>query len=335
MRALGKQAYLTNFPKIVLFILIWATIALYRKIPSGDFDDFSSLETLDLEANMIASIASNAFAGLESVQRLYLEHTRLICLSHDTFQAMMRLKSLHLDYNKLYYLDKNLFPNNSMLKTLTLSSNQFGDFNRSTFDLIRSSIEIIDISLNFIACNCDSMWFVKDFEETLTNADNTFCSSQAQTLNSLRGKPLPMFIPDNYCYPNVWVHTLICLSITMTILIVIIAYRNSYRLKYQCFLLKPIPFLATLRLQMPRTLIILNMMWTSRSVIKPKTGPHFKPILQEQLPNFNRIAFDDDDLILGMHYFDAVYTNVKRSFKIVLLLTKKLSRITSSWPSSA
>ena len=173
-----------------------------REIPSGDFANYTSLETLDLNANIIASIASDAFARLVSLRRLYLEHNELIHLSHDTFQAMTCLQYLHLDNNKLYYLDKDLFSNNLMLKKLTLSSNQFTDFNRSTFVVIRSSLEIIDISFNVIICNCDNLWFVKEFEERLNNADNTFCSNQVQTLHQLRGKPLSMFITDNYCsYP--------------------------------------------------------------------------------------------------------------------------------------
>ena len=44
--------------------------------------------------------------------------------------------------------------------------------------------------------------------------------------------------------------------------------------------------------------------------------------MQETLPEMHRIAFGDDDLTLGMHYFDAVYDNVENSFKTVLLLSR-------------
>ena len=43
------------------------------------------------------------------------------------------------------------------------------------------------------------------------------------------------------------------------------------------------------------------------------------------MENFDRIAFNDNDLILGMHYLDAVYYNVERSFKTVILLSRAAS----------
>ena len=64
----------------------------------------------------------------------------------------------------------------------------------------------------------------------------------------------------------------------------------------------------------------VNIMFSSQT--KKWATEHFKPMLQERLPNFTRIAFDDDDLILGMHYFNAVYTNVEKSFKNILLLNR-------------
>ena len=48
----------------------------------------------------------------------------------------------------------------------------------------------------------------------------------------------------------------------------------------------------------------------------------FKPQVQESLPELDRIAFGDNQLILGMHYFDAVYDNVENSFKTILLISR-------------
>ena len=47
-----------------------------------------------------------------------------------------------------------------------------------------------------------------------------------------------------------------------------------------------------------------------------------RPELDRRFPTFDRIAFGDDDLILGKHYFDAVYYNVEKSFKTILLLSR-------------
>ena len=49
---------------------------------------------------------------------------------------------------------------------------------------------------------------------------------------------------------------------------------------------------------------------------------NLRPQVEGRLQNFGRIAFGDDELILGMHYFDAVYYNVEKSFKTSLLLSR-------------
>ena len=47
-----------------------------------------------------------------------------------------------------------------------------------------------------------------------------------------------------------------------------------------------------------------------------------RPGLDRRLLNFDRIAFGDDDLTLGMYYVDAVYQNVEKSYKTILLLSR-------------
>ena len=49
---------------------------------------------------------------------------------------------------------------------------------------------------------------------------------------------------------------------------------------------------------------------------------NFRPELDRRLPDFRRIAFGDDELILGRHYLDAVDYNVEKSFKTILLLSR-------------
>ena len=291
-----------------------------KVIPAGDFNNYSSLETLDLKQNIISTIASDAFVGLVSLKRLFLEHNRLIYLSPNTFKTLIYLESLHLDHNNLYYLDEKLFADTSVLTTLTVSHNNVGDFNRNTFDMIRSSVQIIDISHNVITCNCDSMWLVVEFGEII-NINNTVCSMQSQTLDRLRGRPLSMFVPNYYCHSSI-AYAFLLISFVVT-LVSLVAYRKSYRLKYQFYLVK-LAILGYTEISDAHDMddfdYDINIMFSYQT--KEWASEQFKPILQERLPNFNRIAFDDDDLTLGRHYLDAVYTNVEKSFKVVLLLNK-------------
>ena len=47
-----------------------------------------------------------------------------------------------------------------------------------------------------------------------------------------------------------------------------------------------------------------------------------QPALEEQLPQFQRNVFGDQDLILGMHYLDAVDYVVSHSYKTLILLSR-------------
>ena len=48
----------------------------------------------------------------------------------------------------------------------------------------------------------------------------------------------------------------------------------------------------------------------------------FRPALTERLPHHGRIAFGDDELMLGMHCLDAVYYNVDKSLMTILLISR-------------
>ena len=50
---------------------------------------------------------------------------------------------------------------------------------------------------------------------------------------------------------------------------------------------------------------------------------YLRPALEERLPHFERIAFGDDNLTLGIHYIDAVLLVVESSYKSVILLSRK------------
>ena len=103
----------------------------------------------------------------------------------------------------------------------------------------------------------------------------------------------------------------------------IISYHYRWFLRYKLFLLK-LAILGYREIQDGRERdefeYDINVMFVDGD--EEWAANNFRPELERRLPDFGRIAFGDDELILGKHYFDAVYYNVEKSFKTILLLSR-------------
>ena len=299
---------------------------LFHNLPSGVFKNLFSLKSLHISKNLIETIEPNAFIGLNSLEILDLKENKLFCVRDDILRYMTSLIALHLDSNTLTYLEKDLFISTPNLTTLTLSYNQLAGFNSSTFDPLRSSLKSLDIAGNNLVCNCEIDWLVKYFGESLLNGEETKCSTTSATLKHLRGKPITTFQYKKYCGLDVhlvlWISAaaLAVFALSMT---AIISYHYRWLLRYKFFLLK----LAILGYREPQDGrnreefdYDINIMFLEGD--REWATNILRPELDRRLPNFDRIAFGDDDLILGKRYFEAVDYNVEKSFKTILLLTR-------------
>eukprot|EP00057_Strongylocentrotus_purpuratus_P005400 XP_003730883.1 PREDICTED: toll-like receptor 4 [Strongylocentrotus purpuratus] len=55
----------------------------------------------------------------------------------------------------------------------------------------------------------------------------------------------------------------------------------------------------------------------------------FRPALEELLPEYERNLYGDNDLPLGMHYYDAVHYVVEKSYKTIVLVSR--AAIQDNW----
>ena len=298
----------------------------FSNLPSAVFKNLFSLKSLWLSKSNIETIEPNAFIGLNSLETLDLKENEILNLPGDILRYMKHLITLHLDSNTLSCLEKDLFIYTPNLTNLTLPHNQFVGFNSSTFEPLRSSLKSLDIMGNILVCNCELSWLMKYFGESLLHGKQTLCSSTSDTLEPLRGKPVTTFQYKKYCGLDVhlalWISaaTLAVFALSMT---TIISYHYRWLLRYKFFLLK-LAVLGYREIQDDRAKrefdYDINIMflegdgeWATNIL---------RPGLDRRLPNFDRIAFGDDDLTLGMYYLDAVYQNVEKSYKTILLLSR-------------
>ena len=271
-------------------------------ISPGSFANLSLLEVLDLSANFITTITSDTFRGLVALQVLRLEQNQLIHISGNSLKSLTSLTNLHLDGNNLTSLHKNLFAASNTLTTLTLSYNQFVTLNSHTFDPILPTLKTVDMSGNPLVCNCESRWLVDKLGRVLVDINDTICSVIPASLEPVRGKAITLFVTGRYC-PAVtpYFATIFCILSVSAMSIVV--YRNSYIIKYKFYLLK-LAILGYVEIQDARDRddfeYDINIMFMEND--EEWARNIFRPQVQETLPEMHRIAFGDDELILGRHY---------------------------------
>ena len=100
-------------------------------------------------------------------------------------------------------------------------------------------------------------------------------------------------------------------------------YYRRWWIKYKVFLLK-LAIVGYDEIQDPRKHLDfefdLNIIFSDGD--KEWASKHFRQHIKEEILHFDRIAFGDDDLPLGMYFLDAVLYVIEHSFKTVLLLSR-------------
>ena len=284
------------------------------------FENLSSLTSLDLSHNKMETIAADAFIGLVSLETLNLNDNALFFLPDEFAINLKSLPNLHL------HLDELRYDSATGLTTLILANNRFVEFNRSTFQSLISSLTSIDISGNNLACNCKMKWLKEEFGRVLIDEAETICSTTSGTLEPLRGKPLTVFYVGKYCGLPIRLYLGIAaaaFSLFVLSVVFIISYYYRWFFRYKLFLLK-LAIIGYRETQDGREReefeYDINIMFFDGD--EEWAANNFRPELDRRLPDFHRIAFGDDELILGKHYFDAVYYNVEKSFKTILIISR-------------
>ena len=313
----------TDMPKLIYLDL--SVNDLVYLMPAT-FKNLSSLKMLDLSSNELKTIAPDAFMHLISLETLNVSRNALFYLPDEFAINLMSIQNHYFKCDELRCAKNGSFPSSTALVSLILANNRFVEFNRSTFQPLISSLKSIDISGNELECNCKLEWLVQEFGKVLINEAGTICSSTSETLEPLRGKPLTTLNVDKYCGLPIRLYlgiSVAVLSLFVLSVVFIIAYHYRWLLRYKLFLLK-LAILGYREIQDGREReefeFDINIMFFDGD--EEWATNNLRPELDGRLPDFGRIAFGDDELILGKHYFDAVYHNVEKSFKTILLLSR-------------
>lgn len=101
--------------------------------PERPFENFTGLQTLCLDENLLTCLPENLFAGLEHLSHLYLSNNQLTSLPEAIFQGLTHLDHLEISNNKLQRLPTNIFQGLHSLLWLGLNYNQLTAISEDTF----------------------------------------------------------------------------------------------------------------------------------------------------------------------------------------------------------
>ena len=289
----------------------------------GMFTTLSVLEKLYLKQCQIASVQAHFFDGFHSLSTLDLGDNNIICLPPTLFTATTRLQFFFIHDNILNDLDKNLFIGTPNLTQLKLNKNDFTTFNMSTFIPIMSSIKSIDLSENPLECSCDLKWLAEWLRDSQNVHEMTEGTCSPVSGNSLHGMSLASIDPTTMCNSYISLYSSISCVAVLVLIIIVITFHNRWLVKYQFFILK-LYMLGYREIENLRGdenfQYDLTIMFTGDDEVW--ATQFLKRNLEEQLPQFHRIAFGDEDLPLGMYSLDAVLYLIEHSFKTILLLSR-------------
>ena len=290
----------------------------------GLFPRLPSLLEINLSRCKLKLIQEGVFTNLVSLRVLHLDQNSLFRLPNGMFNSPMReIEILYLHSNMLDHIHDDFFVHLQNVTNLTLSNNKLAKLNQSTFAPISSTLLSVDISDNPLECSCHIKWILgwRNSSMDILRANDTICSAGSAV--PFRGKPLFTIDPSGLCASYLALYVALPLAAVGLVSIVSFAYTKRWLIKYKFFLLR-LAVIGYEELHDPNIHadyeFDLNVMFTPND--ERWAMEHLRPKIEENIPNFQRIAFGDDDLPLGKYYLDAVLYVIEHSFKTVLLLSR-------------
>ncbi|XP_071157563.1 toll-like receptor 4 [Mytilus edulis] len=239
----------------------------------GPICNATKLKYLDLSNNRCSYLSPYVFRELIALEKLILDNNLIGSAQilqdkniRDLFSMQLQLKELSLASNGIKFLPAEIFRNLKKIRLLNLSKNQLSDWNVNVehmrhlifLDLSENQILFlsdsgmaligsgfsenftIDLSFNPIQCNCDSynfvLWLIK-CKEKFKKFKQYTCSLMKPNITDI---PNANIYLTKKCssYVSLTVLAINFIICFLAVLVIVIIYRNRWKLRYWYYIAK-------------------------------------------------------------------------------------------------
>ncbi|XP_038611042.1 toll-like receptor 3 [Tachyglossus aculeatus] len=290
------------------------------------------LEVLDLQHNNLARLwkAANPggpvlfLRGLSSLRTLQLESNGLDEVPVEAFRGLVALRTLDLGLNNLNLLPAGLFADLAGLHYLNLQKNLLTTVPSEVFGPVFRNLSTLDLSFNPFDCTCASIaWFVAWLNSTRATIPELHTQYRCNTPPQAHGS-LVVHFDDAPCKDSAPFEMFFVVSASALFLFtsgVLLAHFQGWRLKFYCHVVGE-RVLGRWGAGCPP-----GQPDFAAYVIHAQQDSHWVwenfASLEEQDPAL-RFCLEERDLEAGRPELEAIVSGMRRSRKIIFLVTHHL-----------
>ncbi|KAM5264063.1 toll-like receptor 3 [Ctenodactylus gundi] len=320
------------------------------------FHCLPNLTTLDLSNNNIANVNEDVLEGVEKLEILNLQHNNLARLwkranpggpvhflkglfhlhilnlesngfdeiPAEVFKDLAKLKSLNLGLNNLNVLPPPVFDNQMSLKSLVLQKNLITSVEKDVFGPAFQNLTDLDMRFNPFDCTCESIaWFVNWINKSHTNISELSSHYLCNTPPQYHGFSVMLFDPSP-CKDSAPFELLFMISASLVltfIFIVLLIHFEGWRISFYWNVLahRVLGFKEIDRQpeQFEYTAYIIHA-YKDRDWVWETFSP------MEEKDQSLRFCLEERDFEAGMLGLEAIVNSIKRSRKIIFVITQHL-----------
>ncbi|CAI5783997.1 toll-like receptor 3 isoform X1 [Podarcis lilfordi] len=295
------------------------------------FDGLHQLEILDLQHNNLDRLWKHAnpdgpvlfLKGLRNLRLLDLESNGFDEIPGKAFSGLSQLRSLNFGKNNFNLFPKFVFDELASLSSLSLEKNLITAVDEKVFGRIFTNLKEINMEGNPFDCTCDSIaWFVNWLNGSITyiqGLNNYICNTpskyHANRITQFDTSPC-----DSAPFKLVYIVS--TSLVLLLIFVVLLVHFEGWRIKFLWSVTVNRVFghreLDRPLLQFDYDAYIIHakkdMNWVSKNFI---------PLEENSQPEI-RFCLEERDFEAGISEFEAIIDSIKRSRKIIFVVTEHL-----------
>ncbi|XP_071511253.1 toll-like receptor 10 [Diadema antillarum] len=306
---------------------------------NSSFLVYKHLRVLAMIDNNISIIESGTFLSLPFLQSLDLSQNFLLPVPRWDMFVSTNLKYIGLETLNISYFSDDLFRVMTSPSILSLDFDYVEEVNWTECHNV--SFHYVSLGYNCLEELSEQSFVIDCIVDTLDLTANPITLVSSATISSLKVRNLIMdlvMLPEielrhlfegvgRECGPQFVLYFSVVASALCATLAIILIYYNRWKISYGLFLCK-IHFIGYREI-VPREQredfdYAIQVIFHDED--EEWTNEIFRRGLEENLPEYGRLAIGDEALRLGMYYLDSVNRLVENSFKVVFLISANALR---------